>query len=112
MPYTNPLDKAKWQREWRAAHREKIRSWSRATHRRNRWYKRSDTANRKWGQKVHWSVMARIGMLPCFSCGVEPADGVDHIVCKKHGGTHTVDNMQPACLSCNRRKQSTCKEAK
>lgn len=39
----------------------------------------------------------------CCFCGF-PADTMDHIFPLSRGGTHTVDNLWPACRSCNSQK--------
>jgi len=39
----------------------------------------------------------------CVYCG-EPAGEVDHVVPVKVGGVDTIDNLMPACRSCNRHK--------
>ena len=39
---------------------------------------------------------------PCYRCG-QPAESVDHIVPVALGGTDDLDNLRPACVSCNSR---------
>jgi len=40
----------------------------------------------------------------CLSCGEQKELTVDHVVSLKDGGSNTIDNLQPLCLSCNSRK--------
>jgi 5-methylcytosine-specific restriction endonuclease McrA len=42
---------------------------------------------------------------PCSYCGCAGKMTVDHIVPINSGGSHQWDNLAPACLSCNSRKQ-------
>jgi 5-methylcytosine-specific restriction endonuclease McrA len=93
-----------YQRAYRAAHREKSREYYRARTAANPFIVRALQADRRFGQHVHWSVLARISYLPCFRCGVEPAGGADHIIPFSLGGTNEVGNLQPACLPCNQSK--------
>lgn len=37
----------------------------------------------------------------CHLCGKPGADTVDHIIARKHGGGHELDNLAPAHRSCN-----------
>lgn len=41
--------------------------------------------------------------LPCAECG-NPADTIDHIKPISRGGTNELDNLQPMCWKCNRKK--------
>ena len=86
---------------------DQARAWARADSQRRRaqnpFPNRAIVANRKWGERLHWSILARISHLPCFRCGAVPS-GVDHIVPKPRGGRHIVSNLQPACIRCNQRK--------
>lgn len=40
----------------------------------------------------------------CLACGTTQGVGIDHIVPFSRGGANTVDNIQPLCALCNRRK--------
>jgi hypothetical protein len=40
----------------------------------------------------------------CAICGERPAGTVDHILSLHLGGDHSLENLQPACMSCNSRK--------
>lgn len=37
----------------------------------------------------------------CVKCGTDAPLTIDHIVPLRIGGTHTIDNVQPLCLTCN-----------
>lgn len=41
----------------------------------------------------------------CVYCG-KPADSMDHVVPISKGGGHTQENVVPACLSCNSKKNN------
>lgn len=42
----------------------------------------------------------------CACCGSQDHISLDHIVPVVMGGTHTIDNAQPLCISCNSRKHT------
>ncbi|CAB4169347.1 HNHc domain containing protein [uncultured Caudovirales phage] len=63
--------------------------------------------NRGYGPRVKTRVWAIYGGTlvdppPCHRCGT-PANSVDHIVPVALGGTDELDNLRPACVSCNSR---------
>lgn len=39
----------------------------------------------------------------CYLCG-EWATAIDHVIPRKLGGTHDLDNLEPICLRCNSKK--------
>lgn len=39
----------------------------------------------------------------CVYCG-NPADTADHLTPRVEGGTHDIDNLAPACATCNSRR--------
>lgn len=49
-------------------------------------------------------VFARLHLLPCSYCGVMPAMGADHVIPMVQGGPNAIENLTPACLSCNSKK--------
>jgi 5-methylcytosine-specific restriction endonuclease McrA len=42
----------------------------------------------------------------CRYCGSDENLHIDHIISRKRGGTHDLDNLQVLCKSCNLRKSS------
>lgn len=44
----------------------------------------------------------------CLQCGGPP--GVDHVVPLSHGGSNTIDNIQPLCTVCNSEKGTRTKD--
>ena len=61
--------------------------------------------NRGYGPKIKAAVYGIYGGTlsdppPCFRCGM-PAESVDHIIAHALGGTDDLENLRPACLSCN-----------
>jgi 5-methylcytosine-specific restriction endonuclease McrA len=63
--------------------------------------------NRGYGPRVKTRVYGVYGGTlenppPCHRCG-KPAESVDHIIPVALGGTDELDNLRPACVSCNSR---------
>jgi len=64
----------------------------------------TDGHARVWEEEIRRQKTFR-----CYLCGKRfPISKltVDHIIDIKHGGTHTIDNLAAACVSCNSRKNS------
>lgn len=59
------------------------------------------------GEKARRRLLAewRNQRRPCFYCGADAADTVDHVVPLALGGTNYEGNLVPACRSCNSSKQ-------
>lgn len=55
---------------------------------------------------IRSAVLEKYGLF-CFYCGNLLASDVtlDHIIPECHGGKYSVDNLVPACTSCNRDKK-------
>lgn len=116
------LSRAEIQRRWREKHPEehaaRQRAWRKQNPDKHSGYTRNwragdpnypakthaANAARLFGEWLPWTVYADIEAMPCFDCGVEPAGGVDHIVPRSRGGRNVVENLQPACIACNKRK--------
>ena len=43
----------------------------------------------------------------CYHCGHGPFECIDHLICVRVGGTHTLDNVVPCCIKCNGIKRWT-----
>lgn len=54
--------------------------------------------------RPQWQAILSIYGHRCVYCGGKRRLGQDHIVPLAKGGTHSPDNVVPACLSCNVRK--------
>lgn len=64
-------------------------------------------SHRGYGKKIKTRVYGIYGGTvehppPCYACG-RPAESIDHIVPVALGGTDEIDNLRPACISCNSR---------
>lgn len=51
-----------------------------------------------------WQELVAMYDHRCLRCGVQGRMTVDHVVSIAEGGTNTIQNIQPLCLSCNQRK--------
>lgn len=60
----------------------------------------SSTQDAEWLKAV--SVLGR----SCLKCGATESITRDHVIPLSRGGLHTITNLQPLCVSCNRRKGS------
>ncbi|WP_448439667.1 HNH endonuclease [Mycolicibacterium sp. XJ2] len=55
---------------------------------------------------THADLVQRYGDR-CYYCGDGEFECVDHLVCVRVGGPHTIDNVVPCCQRCNRAKART-----
>lgn len=56
--------------------------------------------------RQEWQTLcARYGN-QCLCCGNKTKLTPDHVVPLAHGGSNTIDNIQPLCLTCNLRKST------
>ena len=46
----------------------------------------------------------------CYYCPTGSFECIDHLICVRVGGTHTLDNVVPCCLKCNVLKRWTIDE--
>jgi 5-methylcytosine-specific restriction endonuclease McrA len=51
-----------------------------------------------------WQAILVIHNHRCIYCGVGEGLAMDHLISLKRGGAHDVDNVAPACRTCNSRK--------
>lgn len=48
-----------------------------------------------------WDALCELFENRCLSCGEQKPLTRDHVIPVSKGGTNTIDNLQPLCLSCN-----------
>lgn len=109
-------------RDYRSRNPEKVRSWHRAWYEKygDEWYpkyrlkypervrdmnsrRRAATKDADAATVAH---IAQIIVLPCVYCGSCENIEVDHVVPLSRGGKHEIQNLVPACQSCNRSKHN------
>lgn len=49
----------------------------------------------------HWSTLIAAHGSLCFYCQIEPATTIDHIIPVSFGGSDDIENLVPACITCN-----------
>lgn len=54
-----------------------------------------------------WGALVNFYEDTCLCCGKQGQSTVDHVVALSAGGTNGIDNIQPLCFRCNRRKGVT-----
>jgi 5-methylcytosine-specific restriction endonuclease McrA len=93
--------------------KEKSRQWAREHPDRRAEQQRNRRAQKKGsGGKItaaEWRALKEFYDYTCLRCGQKEPDvklTLDHVKPLKLGGTHTIDNAQPLCLSCNCSKQA------
>lgn len=60
---------------------------------------------------VEWTALLEKYKYRCLRCGRYGQQlTVDHIIPLCKGGTNTIDNVQPLCVTCNVKKQSMIKD--
>lgn len=103
------------ERKWRAEHPETVRKaiakWV-AANPEKEWARQQRRRARKLGLEEHftpeeWAVVLERYGGACLACGRKPPEvviTVDHVIPLARGGTDTVENLQPLCVSCNSRK--------
>jgi hypothetical protein len=104
-------------REWNAANRERCRAnferWKDMHPGRLAEWHRQRRARLRVGQsysEAEWHALLAIFGYRCAACGVDARatrEGFltpDHVIPVCMGGPNTIDNIQPLCLDCNRRK--------
>lgn len=53
-----------------------------------------------------WNALCLLYENRCLCCGVDGRLTVDHVVPLSKGGANSIDNIQPLCGSCNKRKNT------
>lgn len=91
-------EQLEYNRRWRSQNRDKHR-----LHSRNYWArKRSASVGRVSLQE--WQEAIREHNSRCAYCGLKAKLTMDHIIPLSRGGLHCLENIVPACTSCNSKK--------
>jgi 5-methylcytosine-specific restriction endonuclease McrA len=122
----DPSDKKARAKAWRLANPERYRENARRYRARNRERTRAYMREYRARDMTPWIIAyqlrrarllgAEIGATPklslfdfsnvCSYCGAYNASGLDHVVPLSRGGDHSPENVVPACISCNQRKNN------
>jgi 5-methylcytosine-specific restriction endonuclease McrA len=51
-----------------------------------------------------WNLKLRLLDYSCACCGIKENITIDHILPISKGGSNSIDNLQPLCLTCNKTK--------
>jgi 5-methylcytosine-specific restriction endonuclease McrA len=94
---------AKEARERRARNPEKVREQHRQAQRNRR--ARAKQSPGQFTREDWLAILDRYGH-KCLCCGTKGELQPDHVIPLSVGGTNTVDNIQPLCGACNRKKQA------
>jgi 5-methylcytosine-specific restriction endonuclease McrA len=71
---------------------------------RNAWNKRKAQKANNGVFAISKKELSRLYSQPCFYCGKIGKIEMDHVIPIKLGGRHSIGNLVPACLPCNRSK--------
>lgn len=95
-------------RMWREANWELARAsedaWAAANRVKRREYQHRRRAAVKRSAVILSDLLEVLVEQPCAYCGATEHIEIDHVVPLSRGGTHTPENLAPACGSCNRSK--------
>jgi len=110
--------------KWRKNHPERVRAWRRARYYRRktegtlRRYPNPDLDRARWNRNknrrrgvlstlthIEWIAILRAWDGKCAYCQMRAGTTQDHVIPVSKGGTHTLDNVVPACPSCNASKK-------
>jgi hypothetical protein len=119
-----------YQQEWQRANPERVREFGRINYARHR--EEGKERTRQWrlknpeharalrsayrarqlrapGAHSHVEWLARCAQFQhrCFYCDAEAVLTADHLIALSAGGSNDIENVVPACLSCNASKQDT-----
>lgn len=92
----NPDHHRELRRKWRAANLERSRARCRAY-----WHRRRSGSDPSEEVDAYAELLL---LQACGYCGATENMSIDHVVPLSRGGKHTVDNLLPACRSCNSSK--------
>lgn len=93
----NPEKRALARKKWKAKNRELVNHYEKA--RQNRLSGATGSHSLK-----EWTCLIDKYNNCCFYCGMHKPLTKDHIVPISKGGSDNIDNIVPACVSCNSRK--------
>lgn len=103
----------RWRENNRERDRELKRTWEHKNHEKMLEKKRNRRAVEKAGGKItaaQWRIILDRYGNKCINPECQSPVGIklqmDHVIPLKLGGTHTIDNIQPLCKSCNCRKHA------
>lgn len=88
-------------KEWKSLNKESVRMYDK-----NKNAKRKNAKRFGYISKLQWESLILKHKNKCYWCGVfmnKPT--IDHYMPLHLGGEHSINNVVPACLSCNCKKQ-------
>lgn len=105
-------------REWRAKNPGKVHEYYKRGYERNKArYQKHKFLRRKREKyngghftQAEWIALCERCGWRCLACGEKKPLTADHIKPVKLGGSNSIDNIQPLCLSCNCSKQDSFKD--
>ncbi|HAQ02974.1 TPA: hypothetical protein DCQ22_03735 [Candidatus Nomurabacteria bacterium] len=97
---------------WRDKNREYVNSRNRKYTKTNKEQRRLNDEKRRAAKngcenkltKSEWLEILSKHEYKCAKCGTQERISLDHIIPLSKGGTHSADNVQPLCISCNCKK--------
>jgi 5-methylcytosine-specific restriction endonuclease McrA len=101
-------DPAAWlarQKDWRQRNPKKAHAYVRASH-----SKRRDASNGESLTSAEWLALLEHHGGRCAYCESDDNVEIDHRIPLIRGGSNTIENILPACRSCNRRKHRRTEE--
>ena len=101
-------DPAAWlarQKDWRQRNPEKAHAYVRTSH-----SKRRDASKGESFTTAEWLALLEHHGGRCAYCGSRVQIEIDHRVPLIRGGSNTIENILPACRTCNRRKNRRTEE--
>jgi 5-methylcytosine-specific restriction endonuclease McrA len=102
---SNPAAWLARQKDWRGRNPEKAHAYVRAAT-----IKRSRAAGGQSFTSAEWLGLLAYHGGSCAYCGSKVLIEIDHRIPLARGGSNLIDNILPACRSCNRRKRTKTEE--
>lgn len=110
----NPERERQHQQTYRDKHREQLNAWFVEWRRKNNSRAKEISAKARAKRKEalgdfdlpagFWDVLLDFYNGVCLSCGSDGKLELDHVLPLAKGGTHSIENFQILCRSCNARK--------